>query len=317
MKAISVEQFGGPDVLELSEVPDPRPAPGEVLISIEASGVGYVDVMAREGHYHAFTEAGFVPGLEIAGVVSELGDGVDAGWLGRRVFAMPMTGGGYAEYVAVSSDQLIPLPDGVSARSAVALGMNALVAKITVERMGSAPGESVYVRGAGGGIGIMAVQICNARGAHVTATTSSALRGERLRALGAEHVVDRHASGESDSRSYDLIVDTVAGPQLGSYVAKLKPNGRYILCGGVGGAPAEDFGRVLLENFHRSPTFSAFSLNSVENPAIVTAGTELFAGADRGAITPVVHCELPLADAASAHAELEAGRVFGKVVLIP
>lgn len=97
MKAISVEQFGGPDVLELSEVPDPRPAPGEVLISIEASGVGYVDVMAREGHYHAFTEAGFVPGLEIAGVVSELGDGVDAGWLGRRVFAMPMTGGGYAE----------------------------------------------------------------------------------------------------------------------------------------------------------------------------------------------------------------------------
>ena len=317
MKAISVEQFGGPEVLAPSYFSDPRPAPGQVLIDTEAIGVGYVDVMAREGRYHAFGAPGFVPGLEIAGVVAELGDGVDTGWLGRRVFAMPMTGGGYAERVVVSTDQLIALPDGVSARSAVALGMNALVAKIAIERMRPSRGESAFVRGAGGGIGIMAVQICHARGVFVTATSSSVHRADRLRALGADRIVDRRASGESDSQPYDLIIDTVAGPELGSYVAELEPNGRYILCGGIGGAPAEDFGRVMLENFHRSPTFSAFSLNSVENPAVVAAGTELFADADRGVITPVVHCELPLADAASAHAELEAGRVFGKVVLIP
>lgn len=320
MKVISVEKFGGPETLELKDAFDPRPATGEVLISIEAIGVGYVDVMAREGRYHAFTTAGFVPGLEIAGTVTELGDGVYDGWLGRRVFAMPMAGGGYAERVVVSADQLIPLPDDVTARSAVALGMNALVAKIAIERAGLDSGESVFVRGAGGGIGIMAVQICSARKAHVTATTSSDRRADRLRALGADHVVDRRVmneASEADSERYDLVVDTVAGPELTSYVARLKPNGRYILCGGVGGAPADDFGRALLENFHRSPTFLAFSLNSVENSAVVTAGVELFADAARGVITPVVHRELPLAEASSAHGELEAGRVFGKVVLIP
>jgi NADPH:quinone reductase len=317
MKVMSVPRFGGPEVLELREVGDPALAPGEVLVSIEAIGVGYVDVMAREGHYQAFPTAPFVPGLEIAGRVTDLGADVDESWRGRRVFAMPLKGGGYAESVALPTDQLVPLPEGLSAEHAVALGMNAMVAKVAIERAGVTAGERAFVRGAGGGIGIMAVQICAAHGADVTATTSSASRAERLRALGADHIVDRRQTAESDSQLYDVIVDTVAGPELGSYFAHLEPNGRYILCGGVGGAPAADFGIGMMNIFHRSPTFYAFSLNSVDTATVVAAATELFSDADRGVISPVIHRQLPLADAASAHVELEDGAVFGKVVLIP
>ena len=151
----------------------------------------------------------------------------------------------------------------------------------------------------------------------MTATTSSAPRAERLRALGADHIVDRSSSAESDLPLFDVIVDTVAGPELGSKFALLRPNGRYVLCGGVGGAPAADFGTGMLEVFHRSPTFIAFSLNSVDHATVVEAGAQMFSDAERGELTPLIHRELPLADAASAHVELEEGRAFGKIVLIP
>ena len=104
MKVIAVTEFGGADVLRLEDRPDPVPLPHEVLIRIEASGVGFVDVMARQGNYIAFPEPGFIPGLEIAGHVVTVGDDVDPAWIGRRVFAMPMQGGGYAELVALPAD---------------------------------------------------------------------------------------------------------------------------------------------------------------------------------------------------------------------
>jgi NADPH:quinone reductase len=317
MKVVTVPQFGGPEVLELREVPDPRPAPGEVLICIEAIGVGYVDVMAREGRYQTFPTPGFVPGLEIAGRIIEISATVDPALQGRRVFVMPMTGGGYAELITVPADQLIPLPDGLTARDAVGLGMNAMVAKVALERATLASGESALIRGAGGGIGIMALQVCAARGAHVTVTTSSAARADRLRELGADSVIDRRAPTGPNSDSFDVILDTDAGPELRAQFGRLKSNGRYVLCGSVGGAPAADFGAGLLGIFHRSPTFFAFSLNSMDNAAIVAAGAALFRDADQSAITPVIHRTLPLTEVVSAHHEQETGEAFGKILLIP
>lgn len=317
MKVISVARFGDADSLVLETRPDPVAGPGEVVIGVEAAGVGYVDIMARKGGYVAFPEAGFVPGLEVAGQVLATGAGVDPAWIGKSAFAMPMKGGGYAERVRVAAAQLVPIPEGLSCRSAVALGMNAIVAKIAVTRAAVARGESLFVRGAGGGIGMMAVQFGAALGAIVSATTSSETRSKRLRALGAARIIDRTAATRDGDENYDVIVDTVAGPELSQQIGRLNDNGRYILCGGVAGAPKADFGMALLGIFHRSPTFLAFSLNSLPATTVVAAATEVFADAVAGRVSAVIDRELRLDEAVAAHVALEAGAPFGKVLLIP
>lgn len=317
MKVIAVTEFGGADVLRLEDRPDPVPLPHEALIRIAASGVGFVDVMARQGNYIAFPEPGFIPGLEIAGHVVTVGNDVDPAWIGRRVFAMPMQGGGYAELVALPAAGLIPVPEALRAQDAVAIGMNGLVATAGIERVGVRAGERVLVRGAGGGIGLMAVQACAARGARVTATSSSESRGERLLALGAERIIGHHALSGEDADRFDVIVDTICGPDLASHIRHLDNNGRYLLCGGVEGAPAPDFGMALLDIFHTSPSFVILSLNSLDHEALARAGTALFADHERSAIHPVIDRELPLGDAGAAHRALESGDVFGKLILAP
>ena len=189
MLAITVPAFGGPDVLRAAELPVPAPGPGQVLIAVESAGVGYVDVMARAGDYAPLAEPGFVPGLEAAGTVTATGDDVDPAWTGRRVYALTWRGA-YAEQVVADLAGVVPLPTGVDAETAVALGVNALVARTGLRRAGARAGERVLVRGAGGGIGVHAVQLAAAAGAEVTAVTSSAERGVRLRELGAAHVQD-------------------------------------------------------------------------------------------------------------------------------
>lgn len=317
MKVISVAQFGGPDGLVPEVRPDPVPQPGDALILIEAAGVGFVDVMARQGNYVAFPEPGFVPGLEIAGRVIEVGADADANWVGKRVFGMPMRGGGYADMISLPVEQLALIPDGLTCRDAVALGMNAIVAKIAVARAGVKSGETVFVRGAGGGIGIMAVQFAAAQGAIVSATTSSEIRAARLRALGADHIVDRNVPLKLVSGDVDVVVDTVAGPDLGQQIGRLAANGRYMMCGGVAGAPTPDFGMSLLGIFHRSPTFFTFSLNSLGATDLVREANETFAAAGRGLIKPVVDRDLPMDEAAAAHRALEAREPFGKIILQP
>ena len=313
MKVVVVSQFGASEVLRIEQRQDPVPDAGEALISVEAIGVGYVDVMARRGRYVAFPEPGFVPGLEVAGRVLAVGELVDQAWVGRLVFAMPMKGGGYSSLLAIPVEQLIAIPEGLSASQAVGLGMNALVAKIALNRVPIQSGEHIFVRGAGGGIGMMAVQIGAARGGIVTATTSSGSRGSRLRDLGAKTIVPRDHLPDD----YDVAVDTIGGEHLGTYVKRLKSNGHYILCGGIGGAPKADFGMEVLGIFHRSPTFMAFSLNSVETPAVVAAGVELFDDAVQGKIQPTIDREMPMSSAAEAHDLVENGAAFGKIVLKP
>lgn len=317
MRVVSITRFGAADVLALQERDDAVAGSGEALIAVEAIGVGYADVMAREGQYVKFPEPGIVPGLEVAGRVVAICEGGDSAWIGKRVFAMPMDGGGYSELVAVPIDQLMSIPDGLSCSDAVGLGMNALVAKVGIERATLKHGERVFVRGAGGGIGLMAVQIAAAMGAVVTATTSSDERGARLKTLGANHIVDRRQPETEAGDGHDLIVDTIAGPDLGKYVRRLNANGRYVMCGGIAGAPNADFGMDLLSIFHHSPSFLAFSLNSIAPREIVTVGTRLFDDALEGRIKPVIDRELPLSDVAEAHQLQEGGGVFGKIILIP
>jgi NADPH2:quinone reductase len=320
MRAIAIEAFGTPGKLTITDLPDPRPGPGQVLIGVEAIGVGGVDVLIRSGAVAAYGfREGHIPGGEIAGIVTASGAGVDPAWIGRRVWAFTGVGGGYAEQAVVAADELIPLPDRLAAADAVTLGSSGAVAHFGLRHAHFGQGEAVLVRGAAGGIGIMTVQLAARAGADAVAvTTSSAERGQRLRALGATHVLDRSGDGgEGTPAGYDVIIDVVAGLDLPSFFDRLNPNGRMVAVGAVAGDPPADFGLKLFAGFQRSMSFATFSTNTVPGSERRALITELFAAASRGELTPVVHGVLPLNQAELAHRQMDAGEVFGRLVLTP
>ena len=318
MKAVIIKAFGAADGLSVVDLPKPVPGPTEVLIAVDAIGVGGVDALIRNGSLAGwgFTE-GLVPGSEVAGTVESVGREVDESGIGRRVWGFTGLGGGYADHATAEIDHVVPLPDDLSAVDAVTLGSSGVVAHFALEHVHFQPDESVLVRGAAGSIGILTVQLAARRGASAVAvTTSSAKRGEQLRRLGATHVLDRSGAGDGPP-AYDVIVDVVAGPDLPTYFGKLKPNGRLVVVGIVGGQPPADFGTTLMAAFRSSLTFSTFSADTVPAEQRRTVRAEQFAAAARGELPTVVHEQLALDDAVVAHQKIDAGEVFGRIVLIP
>ncbi|MDQ1034023.1 NADPH2:quinone reductase [Streptomyces sp. V3I8] len=339
MKAIAIQRYGAPEGLAVIDLPVPAPAAGQVLIATEAAGVGGVDTVIRSGALAAYGfKEGFVPGSEIAGTVTAVGDGVDASWIGRRVWAFTGTGGGYVEQVAVPVREAVPLPADLSAADAVTLGTSGAVAHFALAHAHFAPGETVLVRGAAGSIGIMTVQLAvRAGAAAVAVTTSSAERGDRLRKLGATRVLDR--SGRDDGvpgggggdgsgsgsdggtedapAGYDVIIDIVAGHDMPSFFDLLNPNGRLVAVGVVAGQPPADFGTKLITAFQRSLSFATFSADTVAAADLRAVRIEQFAAAGRGELATVVHELLPLEEAVLAHRKMDAGEVFGRIVLTP
>ncbi|MEV4123765.1 zinc-dependent alcohol dehydrogenase family protein [Nocardia sp. NPDC049707] len=320
MKAVMVQAFGGPEVLAVADLPDLHPGTGQVLIATEAIGVGGIDVLIRSGALAAYGAApGRILGSEVAGTVTEVGEGVDTAWVGRRVWALTGESGGYAEQALAPAEALVPLPADLSAVAAVTLGSSAMVAHFALRHAHFARGESVLVRGAAGGIGVMAVQLAARGGAGVVAvTTSSAERGDRLRELGATHVLDRRGRGAPDAPAgYDVILDIVAGAELPSFFAMLEPNGRMVAVGAMAGMPPADFGMEMVAAFRRSMSFATFSADTVPAPDRCAATAELFTAANRGELKAVVHETLPLERAVLAHQKMEAGEVFGRIALTP
>lgn len=320
MKAIAIEEFGGPEGLALIDIPDPAPAPGQVLIATEAIGVAGVDVMIRSGALAAYGyREGHIPGGEVAGTVTAVGDGVDPAWLGQQVWAFTGTGGGYAEQAIAPVAEVVTLPAGLSAVDAVTLGSAGVVAHFGLAHARFSPGEAVLVRGAAGSIGIMVVQLAARGGAGAVAvTTSSPERGRRLRDLGATHVLDRYGeAGPDEPAGYDVIIDVVAGQGMPSFFDRLNPNGRLVVVGAVGGQPPADFGTRLMAAFQKSMSFATFSAATVAEPARRAVRMEQFAAVRRGELQTVVHEVLPLKHAVAAHQKMDAGEVFGRIVLTP
>lgn len=317
VKAVAIQAFGAPEGLAVVDLPDPVPADGQVSVATEAIGVGGVDVLIRSGALAAYGfERGHVPGGEIAGTVAAVGDGVDASWVGRRVWAFTGLGGGYAEQAIAPAATLVPLPATVSAVDAVTIGSSGVVAHFGLRHAHFVPGESVLVRGAAGGIGVMAVQLAARGGAGAVAvTTSSPERGDRLRGLGATHVLDR--SGGGAPSGYDVVIDIVAGVGLPSFFGKLNPNGRMVAVGAVAGDPPQDFAMAMFTAFQKSMSFATFSANTVPEPDRRAVTADLFAAASRGDLHVVVHEVLALDRAEDAHRKLGAGEVFGRIVLEP
>ncbi len=317
LKAIAIQTFGGPEGLAMTDLPHPSPAEGQVLISIEAIGVGFVDAMIRSGALAAFGfKEGYVPGNEIAGTVTAVGAGVDPSLVGQRVWAFTGGGGGYAEAAAVSANVLVPLPGNVPAVDAVTIGSCGIVAHFGLRHAHLSAGETVLIRGAAGGIGIMAIQFAARAGASVIAVTaSSAERGERLRQLGATHVLDRAGQGDADApATFDVIIDIVGGDDIGAYFARLNPNGRMVAVGAIKGFPPADFAAAMYPAFQKSLSFGTFSGATVPEAERRAFVADLLAAAGRGEVKAVVQEIVPLEDAVRAHQMMDAG-IFGRMVM--
>ena len=325
MKAVTIQSFGGPEGLSVIDLPDPTPPAGSVLIEVEAIGVGGADMLILSGALAAYGfKEGYILGSEVAGTVSAVGDGVDHSLLGQRVWAF-VGSGGYAEKVAVRALALIRLPVSLSSVDAVTLGGSGAVAHFALRHARFTRGESVLVRGAAGGIGVMTVQLAARAGASAVAvTTSSDERGDRLRKLGATHVLDRDGEARKGDMAtaptgYDIVLDIVAGPHMPSFISKLNPNGRMVAVGALDGKPPATLVDAMFAVFHKSLSFATFSANAACVPEAdrLAVTAELFEAASSGEMQAVVHEVLPLEQAETAHQKLVSGEVFGRLVLRP
>jgi putative PIG3 family NAD(P)H quinone oxidoreductase len=322
VRAVVITRPGPPDVLQLQDVPDALAGPGEVLVDVTASAVNRADLMQRAGHYEPPPGASPYPGLECSGTIAALGDGVTGWSVGDPVCAL-LTGGGYAERVAVPVGQLMRVPAGMSLRDAAALPETACTIWSMVFDVGRLqPGETLLVHGGTSGIGTLAIQLAHHHGARVVTTVGTAAKVEAARRLGADVVVNYReqdfaevVAAQTDG-GVDVILDNMGAAYLPRNVASLATNGRLVVLGLQGGRTGQlDLGVLLTKR----ASVAAASLRArplAEKAAIVTA-TEGFVWPliETGDVTPVVDRAVPLDQAAEAHRLVESSAHVGKVLL--
>ncbi len=324
MLAITIPESGGPEVLTLSDVPDPEPGPGQVRIRVAAAGVNRADTLQRMGFYPPPPGESELPGLEVSGTVDLVGDGVTQWAVGEQVCAL-LAGGGYAELVCVPAGQVLPVPQGVSLVDAAALPEVACTVWSNVFlKAGLQRGETLLVHGGSSGIGTMAIQLGREAGARVAVTAGSADKLEACRDLGAEIVIDYREEDfvarirdATDGAGADVILDIIGAKYLSRNVSALATGGRLVIIGMQGGTKAElDIGALLAKR----GSVIATSLRArpiVEKSAIVAAVREhVWPLVESGRVRPVVHARHPLAAAADAHREIEASAHIGKILLL-
>jgi len=328
MRAVTISQPGGPEVLGWSEVPDPVCGPGEVVVDVVATAVNRADLLQRQGHYPPPPGASEVLGLECSGVISEVGEGVTGWSVGDEVCAL-LSGGGYAERVAVPAGQLLPRPAGVELATAAALPeVTCTVWSNVFLLAGLRAGEVFLVHGGGSGIGTMAVQLAARAGARVAVTAGSAEKLAFCRELGAEILVDYReqdfvevVKAATDGHGADVVLDIIGAKYLARNVDVLATGGRLVGIGMQGGSKAElDLGKLM----RKRASVAATTLRS--RPATGPGGKaeivaavrhDVWPDVERGVVRPIVDRRLPMSRAGEAHALLEAGGAIGKVLLLP
>ncbi|GAA4411085.1 NAD(P)H-quinone oxidoreductase [Actinokineospora soli] len=283
---------------------------------VAATAVNRADLLQRKGFYPPPPGASGIVGLECSGTVVDLGEGVTGWEVGDEVCAL-LAGGGYAELVAVPAPQLMPVPSGVDLVTAAALPEVACTVwsnVVQTARLGV--GETLLVHGGAGGIGTHAIQVGKALGATVAVTAGSAERLTRCAELGADITLDYRTAEFEKEITADVILDNMGAKYLARNIAALKRGGRLVVIGMQGGTRAElDIGAVLAKN--ATVTATSLRYRPVEEKGAICAAVaeHVWPLVADGAVKPVVHAVLPLADAAQAHRMLEAGGVFGKLVL--
>jgi putative PIG3 family NAD(P)H quinone oxidoreductase len=325
MRAVVITEPGGPQVLEVAEVPDPVPGPGEVLVRVAAAALNRADILQRQGNYPPPPGASPYLGMECSGTIEALGDSV-AGWgVGDEVCAL-LSGGGYAELVAVPVGQLMTVPAGVGLVDAAALPEAACTVWSMV--FGAAagrlqPGERLLVHGGTSGIGTMAIQLARARGATVFASAGTARKVQICLDFGAEVAInyreesfDERIVTETDWAGVDVILDNMGASYLPRNINSLATGGRLIVLGMQGGRKGElDLGALLVKR----ATVHAAGLRgrSLAQKAEIVAETQhaVWPLVEDGSVRPVIDRILTLDDAAEAHRLLESSEHVGKVLL--
>jgi NADPH:quinone reductase-like Zn-dependent oxidoreductase len=339
MRQVWITRAGGPEVLEVREAPDPRPAAGEVRVRVRAAGLNFAELMARQGLYPDAPKPPCVVGYEVAGVVDEVGPGAAESLVGRRVLALTRFGG-HSDTVCVPEPHVVELPDGLDFPEAAAIPVNYLTAHHMLFRVAHLrPGAHVLIHMAAGGVGIAALQLCRTVDGVVTYGTASAGKHAALRAEGCAHPIDYRSADYvaevrrlTGGRGVDLVLDPLGGADWRKGLGLLAPVGHLIAFGFANLAQGErrSLARVIRQGV-RVPLLTPLGLMAAnrsvsgvnighlwdEIPMLrVEAATVLELWRD-GAVAPRVDATFPFEQAAAAHQRLSQRQNVGKVVLVP
>ncbi len=320
MRAIVVRSLGGPEVLEIADVPEPSPGPGEVLVKIEAVGVNFADTERRRGIYSA-PPLPWIPGREAAGLVVAVGTGVDAGLVGARVaYFTPRAGGSYAEFATAPASALFHFEQGIPFELMAALPQQGLTAYGVLRLAAVRPGQTVLVLAAAGGVGAILVQLAQGTGARVIGVVSTPQKGESVVALGAEVITgyegfDEAVRSLTNDRGVDVVFDSVGRATQAASLASLARYGLLMNYGDASGLPPPIEVDALYDRSLRVGVFGLDIDRDIEGADL--ARRDLVAALRQGALKINVSRTLPLAEAARAHEAMESRRTTGKVVLVP
>ena len=326
MQVIEISSFGAPEVLRLAERAMPVASSGELLIRVSASGINRPDVLQRLGHYPAPPGASDIPGLEVAGVI-ESGDAqamAEAGLkVGDRVCAL-VAGGGYAQYCVAPVGQCLPVPKGWSDTDAAGLPETFFTVWSNVfDRGRLQAGETLLIQGGSSGIGVTAIQMAKAMGATVIVTVGNDDKCKACLALGADHAInyktqdfEAEVARITNKRGVDVVLDMVAGAYVNKEVNCLAEDGRLVFIAVQGGVKAE-FNAGLVLRKRLTITGSTLRIRPVAFKAAIAQSLQrhIWPLLESGAIKAVLHAAYPAAQAAQAHAEMEASQHIGKIVL--
>lgn len=325
MQAVLLQRHGGPEVLELVDIPTPVPAPGEVLVRAHTIGVGKPDVLVRSGIYPWSKQLPFVLGNEMAGHVVALGEGVADVAVGQAVLVISRSGA-YAEYAAVSARGLMPLPSGMDVERAVG-ALNYLAAWAMLHEVAGIEREQfIYLNGSSGGVGTAVIQLARLAGATVIAGASSAAKCAFAHARGAHHVIDYSHEDPiarvreiTSGHGVDLMLDQFVGPHFERNYEMLATFGQILVYNLTGGMPAQNVLGAMTKHIAKCPALRVFSLHCYDDrPAkrreLLARVIELLAS---GEVASHIAQRLPLSEARTAHELLDAGAVLGKLLLKP
>ncbi|SIS14474.1 NADPH:quinone oxidoreductase family protein [Williamsia sterculiae] len=318
MKAQILSAETGPDALELRDVPDPQPAGDQVLVDVQACGICFPDLLMSQGKYQLRVPTPFTPGTEVAGVVSWVPEGSPV-QLGDRVLVASIVGG-FAEKVAASPQQLLPLPEGLDFTQGAALGINFQTALFALStRAAVQPGETVAVLGAAGGVGVATISVAKALGARVIAVVHRTGAADMLTRLGADEVVQLEDGWgdrikELTGAGVDVLVDPSGGEVFDEALRQVAPDGRYVVVGfAAGGIPSVKLNRVLFRNI--SIVGAAWGEYVRTHPDLPARLHDELTAMIAAGLRPPVNVTYPLADLPSALTDLAEGRILGKAVV--
>lgn len=324
MNAIRIDRNGGPEVLQLVDVPAPSPGPGDVLVRQAASGVNFIDTYLRTGLYKR--DLPFIVGAEGAGVVEAVGDGVTDFKPGDRVaYAQSPNLGGYAQFNAVPARLLVAVPDGVDDRAAAAVMLQGMTAHyLANDTFPLQAGHVALVHAAAGGVGALLVQIAKAKGATVIATAGTPDKARLAREAGADHVIEYATTDFAEAaraivgeHAIDVAYDAVGKDTWERSLSLLRPRGMLVIYGASSGAvPPIDPQKLAAAGsvFFTRPTLVNYISKREE---LVARTRDLFGAMQNGTLHVRIGATYPLADAAQAHRDLEARKTVGKLLLLP